>query len=280
VREGWTPETALLFPHVQRYNDTTRLENYRKLLDYYQQTARGLGQRELVKALSLQLIAFEHCFDWETMFKSFEQAAVAEENRQSLFGSWRDYIIQRAKPYTWGFGWTQPPDQTWWLHWLIDSIADKQKGPVWFSQHITRWLERLPGDHRALSENLTFLRLLTKDLTPLLSEDTKQYPQFYKVVIRPNELSSPDQSSRQTYLKQFAPPDLLDQVMAWWRTHLHSLVPRPEDAQKSDYTDHAGWMAALRELSPGDYEMLLGKWRLEHHRRRNLWAALARLGLS
>lgn len=280
IREGWTPEMTLLFPHIQQYNDPTRLDNYRKLLDYYQQTARSLGQRELVNALSLQLIAFEHCFDWETMFKAFEQAAIAEESRQSLFGSWRDYIIQRAKPYTWGFGWPRPADNPWWLHWLIDSIADQQKGPVWFSQQITRWLEELPGNQRALGENLEFLRLLTKDLTLPSGKDTKQYPQFYKVVIRPNELSSPDQSSRQAYLKQFAPPDLPDQLMVWWRTHLRSLVPRPEDAQKSDYTRHAGWMAALRELSSDDYEALLDKWRIEHHRRRNLWAALARLGLS
>jgi len=68
--------------------------------------------------------------------------------------------------------------------------------------------------------------------------------------------------------------------MAYWQAHLLNFVPGPEDAHKSDYTAHAQWLAALRELSPLNYETLLEEWRTEHHRRRNLWAALARLGLS
>lgn len=61
---------------------------------------------------------------------------------------------------------------------------------------------------------------------------------------------------------------------------LQNFVPKPEAAQKSDYTSHAHWMAALRELAPDSYETLLDKWRTEHHRRRNLWQAMARLGLN
>ncbi|MBV8883825.1 MAG: hypothetical protein JO235_07470 [Chroococcidiopsidaceae cyanobacterium CP_BM_RX_35] len=38
---------------------------------------------------------------------------------------------------------------------------------------------------------------------------------------------------------------------------LHHFVPKPESARKSDYTEHAHWMAALKELSPQNYETLL-----------------------
>jgi hypothetical protein len=55
---------------------------------------------------------------------------------------------------------------------------------------------------------------------------------------------------------------------------------RPEAAQKSDYTQHAHWMAALRELAPQSYEDLLNTWRVDHHRRRNLWEAMSRMGLD
>jgi hypothetical protein len=51
-------------------------------------------------------------------------------------------------------------------------------------------------------------------------------------------------------------------------------------AQKSDYTEHARWMAALKELAPRAYESLLDRWRVEHQRRRNLWKAMAKEGLD
>jgi hypothetical protein len=281
VREAWTPDAALLFPLVQRYyNDTTRLENHRILLDYYQQTAKGLGQTALVKTLSLQLIAFEHFFDWERMFKAFAEAAVSEPVRQALFASWRNYIIRRAKPHTWSMWGQRQSQEIWWLSWLIDSIVDEQKGPTWFQEQVTGWLTQLSGEERTSDEDYGFLRLLTKDLTALNKEKQEQYPQFYQVVIRPGELSSADQVSRQAYLKQFASPDLLDRVMKYWQTHLQNFVPKPEAAKKSDYTSHARWMAALRELAPNSYETLLDKWRTEHHRRRNLWQAMASLGLN
>lgn len=280
VDEAWTPQTFLLFTLVDhQYADAAPLQNHRQLLDYYRQVAQGLDQLELVQALALQLSAFDHFFDWETMLKAFAEAAVAQPTRQALFASWRDYIIRRAKPYTWNFGWSQPRETTWWLHWLIDSVVDPQKGPAWFQGQMSRWLAQLPSEQRALGEAFEFLRLLTKDLTEI-SGNKKQYPKFYEIVIRPNEWTSPDQASRRAYLKQSAQPDLLAQVMAYWQAHLQNFVPKPEQAHKSDYTSHAQWMAALRELAPDSYTTLLEKWRGEHHRRRNLWAAMGRLGLG
>ncbi len=278
--QSWTPETSLLFPIVNHhYDDPTRLKNHKTLLDYYQQTAQGLDQTQLVNALSLQLIAFDHCFDWETMFKAFEEATVSQQIRQALFASWQKYIIQRAKRYSWGWSRAQSRD-TWWLHWLIESIVDGQKGPAWFQQKMAGWLTHLPGEQHALGEDYEFLRLLTKDLTEISPEGKSQYPKFYQVVVRPDELSSPDQSSRQVYLKQYASDDLMYQVMGYWKAYLQNFVPRPEAAQKSDYTQHARWMAALRELAPDRYEVLLKKWQVDHHRRRNLWQAMSKMGLD
>ncbi|MCL4301033.1 MAG: hypothetical protein KJ077_35190 [Anaerolineae bacterium] len=212
------------------------------------------------------------------MLSAFAEAPVTPPARQALFESWRSDIIKKA-PQMWSYGWTQPTD-SWWLHWLIDSLSDEQKGAAWFQQKITAWLAQLPGDRRALGADYHFLRLLTQDLSEISGQYRQQYPQFFQVVIRPGELSTPDQPSRQTYLKQSAPPDLPQQVMAYWQAHLQHLAPRPEEAHKSDYTVHAQWLAALRELSPLGYEALLKQWQVEHHRRRNLWAALAKLGLS
>lgn len=45
--------------------------------------------------------------------------------------------------------------------------------------------------------------------------------------------------------------------MAYWKANLHKFVPKPEIAQNSDYTHHAEWMAAIKELAPQDYQTLL-----------------------
>ncbi|WP_414553188.1 hypothetical protein [Anabaena sp. CCY 0017] len=88
-----------------------------------------------------------------------------------------------------------------------------------------------------------------------------------------------DDTFRKTYLQQYAPNDLWDQVVAYWKTQLHNFVPRPELSRNSDYTEHAQWMSALKELAPKVYQNLLAQWRIEHQRRRNLWKAMEKLEL-
>src|SRR5712691_8359976 len=83
----WNPETSLLFPIVQ--SDAVRDETapHAILLRYYQQTAQGLGQLQLVNVLEIQLKAFEHCFDWHQMLQVFDEATVPEAIHQALLQS-------------------------------------------------------------------------------------------------------------------------------------------------------------------------------------------------
>ena len=131
-----------------------------------------------------------------------------------------------------------------------------------------------------MGEDFGFLRLLTYDFFKLNYIQQDMYPAFYTTVIRPSELKFPGNDSRQAYLKQNATHDLSDQVMAYWKANLQTMVPDPKSAHKSDYTLHAQWVGVLRELAPDHYIALLDQWRTEHHRRRNLWKALAQLGLA
>lgn len=279
---SWTPETSLLFGLVGGfYHGYEGWESEKTLLFYYQQTARGLGQTERVNALEIQQIAFEHCFDWPTMFQAFADIPVREDTRQALFQSWRDCLVRQTKPhsYSWGLFATTKTVETWWLHWLIDSIADRQKGRPWFQEQIVSWLASLPGDRQQLGQEYDLLRLLTKDLIEIHYKAEFPYPKFYQLVIRPQELSKFDDASRQAYLQQYAPDNLLDRAIAYWKAQLHNSIPRPELSQKSDYTEHAKWMAVLRELNPRSYQTLLDQWRVDHQRRRNLWKAMDNLGL-
>ncbi|MBD3883290.1 hypothetical protein IFO70_16100 [Phormidium tenue FACHB-886] len=214
------------------------------------------------------------------MFKAFADIPLAEPTRQALFTSWRDLVDRRTKPQTWGgYGRTKPVD-SWWVPWLIDSVIDPQKGATGFQQQITQWLTHLPGDKHHLGENYDLLRLLTEDLTDIQNKGKPEYPQFYQVVIYPRNPLTENDRSRQDYLKQYASTDLFEQIMNYWKTHLQNFVPKPESASKSDYTNHAKWMVALKELSPQNYETLLAEWRNVHQRRSNLWKAMKQMGLT
>jgi len=281
----WTPEISLLSTTLGFYEGDT--QSVSKLLSYYQETAEELNQTERVKALEMQQLAMvatrtaegiAQWSNWSTMFQAFAETSVSASTQQALFVSWRDYIAHRAKPSTWNQYGIKAVDN-WWVLWLIDSVADAQKGANWFQQQITQWIAELPGDKIQLGENYNILRLLTKDLTEIQDNGNSSYPQFYEVVIRPKDFSTQDEQSRREYLQQYAPVNLLEQVINYWKTNLQEFVPQPEFAQKSDYTEHAHWMVALKELSPNDYQALLEQWRVAHQRRRNLWKAMKQEGL-
>jgi hypothetical protein len=265
---SWTPETSMLVAIPGLYYDGN-LENINTLLRCYQQTAQGLNQIERANALEIQQIGIDRWFNWSRMF-----AAFVEVPRQALFTSWRDYVVSRTKSYSW------KKVDSWWLCWLIESVDDRQKGVSWFQAQITQWLDNLPGDRSQLGENYDRLRLLTKDLTEIYHQGQSGYAQFDRVVIRPKEFSTQSDESRREYLKASVPNNFFDLVMNYWKVNLHKFMPKPESVQNGEYTTHAQWMVALKELSPQDFETLLAQWKVAHKRRINLWKAMKEMGVS
>jgi hypothetical protein len=270
---SWTPETSLLVAIPGLYYDGNS-ENINTLLRYYQQTAQGLNQTERANALEIQQIGIDRWFNWSRMFAVFVEVSLSEITRQALFTSWRDYVVRRTKSYSW-----QKVD-SWWLCWLIESVDDRQKGVSWFQAQITQWLDNLPSDRTQLGENYDRLRLLTKDLTEIYHQGQSGYPQFDRVVIRPKEFSTQSDESRREYLTASVPDNFFDLVMNYWKVNLHQFVPKPELVQNGEYTTHAQWMVALKELSPENYETLLAQWKMAHKRRINLWKAMKQMGVS
>lgn len=276
---SWSPETALLVPLVHGYDVRDPAGPYATLLRLYQQTAHGLGRTELGNALEIQRQALVHCFDWRHMLQVFDEVPVPAAVRQALLQSWQAYIIQLTTPDTGEFG-RRRGDHHWWLHWLFASITDHAKGPAWFQQRLTQWLAQLPAKQSHPGDDLAFLRLLTKDAWEMRGNPESPYPHFFDVVIAPGDLSTADDASRQAYVQAYAMADVWEQVMAYWRGHLHLLLPKPEHAANSVYTGHAQWMAALQEVAPAAYTAVLQQWHVQHKRRSNLWKAMAQQGLT
>ncbi len=276
----WHPEKTLLFPLISDWRPGDRsLDHHKTLLDHYRQTAHGLGQADRANALDLQLKTFDHIYDWQIMFDAFNTIALPKKAQQALLQSWREHIVFQAEPDSWSLEREKGSD-TWWLHWLIDSVLDPRKGPAWFQNQLAAWLSRLAGKGKTSTADFVFLRLLSKDVTEMQGIKKHPYPKFYKTVIDPKYLGASDDKSRQYYLKQYASDDVGEQVMTYWQAHMQDWVPRPENAHQSDYTYHAEWMVALRELAPSTCDALLARWRVDHKRRRNLWKALDRVGLG
>lgn len=138
-KANWTPEATLLIATPGFYYEGQQTSAGQLLRDY-QQTAQGLGQIDRANALEIQRLAIGQWSDWSAMLKAFADVPLAEPTRQALFASWRDLVDRRTKPQTWtGYGGAKPVE-SWWVPWLIDSIADSQKGASWFQQQITQWL--------------------------------------------------------------------------------------------------------------------------------------------
>lgn len=276
--QHWAPETSLLVTLVGGYYyEQGFFENEKMLLSYWQTIAEASGQTNKGNVLEIQKLAFDHCFNWQEMFETFAYISVAAKTHRALFQSWREYVVQRATPRSLEYGHSSSAESGW-LHWLIDSIADSKKGAPWFQMKMVAWLRGLAGDLRSLGTEFDRLRLLTHDLQAIQPARRRVSPNFDEVVIRTKELSSPDDASRQKYLRQLASDDLWSQVMDYWKASLHQFVPDPRSVHKSDYTQHAQWMLALKEVSPGAHETLLAQWKTAHHRRSNLWKAIAEVG--
>ncbi len=273
--QPWTPERSLLVTLVAGYTQDF-FEQEKTLLSYWQTVAEALGQTQTRTVLEVQKRAFDDCFNWQKMFETFANLSAAVKTHKALFQSWRAFVVQRATPRRiWAYGYVVSTEPGW-LHWLIDSIAEPKKSAQWFQKKMAKWLKGLKGDLPYRSSECDLLRLLTRDLQVIQPERQRVYPTFDQVVIRVSELSAPDDASRQDYLRQFASDDLWSQVMAYWQAHLHQFVPDPRSVQKSDYTQHARWMMALKEVSPRAHAKLLAQWETEHLRRTNLWKAIAK----
>lgn len=156
---------------------------------------------------------------------------------------------------------------------------EPSKGTTWFQQQMDEWLATLTGKPATLDEDHGLLRLLTADLAAIGQVERDSFPQFFQFIVRPEQLTTKDNRSRHTYLSQSISDDLGIRMMAYWHRHLRDLVPDPESARKSDYTNHVRWMAALQEINVEAYQALLNEWQVEHQRRRNLWKAMDEIQL-
>jgi hypothetical protein len=79
-----------------------------------------------------------------------------------------------------------------------------------------------------LGEEYDVLQLLTKDLTEIQYQGHSPFGKFDEVVIQSSQLSTPDEISRRSHLQEYAPADLWQRVMNYWKANLYNFIPKPE----------------------------------------------------
>jgi hypothetical protein len=63
-------------------------------------------------------------------------------------------------------------------------------------------------------------------------------------------------------------------LMKCWQQNIAMLVPDPARSSKSSYEYHAAWLAVVNELNPAACRAIIGHWKVDHKKRRNLWLAI------
>ncbi len=86
--------------------------------------------------------------------------------------------------------------------------------------------------------------------------------------------------SRQAWLKKMHADQFIPLIIECWKQNVVKLLPDPSHAHKSVYEEHALWLAVVKEQNPLAYQKIIGKWKIDHKRRKNLWNAIRKLDLA
>jgi hypothetical protein len=273
-RPVWRPDESLLAEALRRMQESDVL----RLLELYRDLAQRTGQTRIDGSLEVQIVAWKKGRDWKAMLEALSKPGLPAEVRKKLTASWKNEILGLYQD-GWFYG-AQADRDGHWVEWLLESLLARGKGGAGFGAKLERWLAGVSGSGTSRAEDVRHLRRLTADVAEILGHKALGAgPKFFDAVVRPAELSTPDDASRRLFLTQALPKGLAEKLMACWKRILPSLVPRPERVERSDYSRHARWMAALRELAPERFAALLETWRQEHPKRKNLWAALQKHGI-
>ncbi|MCP4692903.1 MAG: hypothetical protein GY859_32985 [Desulfobacterales bacterium] len=273
---AWRPEDSLLEESEWGASESDK-EELSDLLEIWSAAAERLGKSERAAALRFQGVVFRDSDNWDAVTEAcrMERRRPLRQAVEPLFDQWRNLTAARS---------AAPEEasavQDTWIHWLIDARLDVEKKRKGFLTKLEAWLALLMDNGSAFEEQSKWLAVLTRDL-PGADALEKKHPAFYAEILSARGSGASRLSTyRRESLEMMKAGPCLSLAVKIWRGHLRRLAPDPALATKSDYTRHARWSAALRDLNPAAFDALMDQWRQRHARRRNLWRDLRAMGLG
>jgi hypothetical protein len=263
----WTPESSLLVC-LSPWHPVE--PDMKRLLRNWLKIAKGLKQNQRIMALEIQLQIVQTPWHWDTVVQRFCENApsLACETFDILFNQWIQYNAR---------GLTDTPQDNHWMVWLLQTGIDSKKGKTWFHRQLTAWLNKILEDRKIFVQQYDYLMLLTRDLM-IKSKYVQRYPAFCRTVSREISIKENDQSRRK-WLKRNGAEKSLTRLFRCWQKHAEILLPDPQTSD-STYQEVADWMVVVKELNPKACHAVIQQWKVDHARRRNLWAALKARGLD
>jgi hypothetical protein len=273
--DPWSPE-KLLLPNSRYYRGPEETLTIQRLLDRWEVAATQLNNTERAASLRLQRTVLRCEENWVSVLESFreyERHLAKPAASERLFTEWRQRITEACTSQE---SRNEGATETW-PHRLIEAQRNPPSGQELFIEHVDVWIECCLDHAAFFGKNWRSLALLTRHL-PQYPEIQATCPTFHSRVLVPAlQVSGDMEKSLRQALGLLA--EKLDRIKVRlpWEQHLHTLVPNP-GGSGSYYQESALWMKALFEVNPAAYAKLLGKWKTEHRRRRNLWADMVAAG--
>jgi hypothetical protein len=250
------------------------------LLQIWRRSARALQEEEIAVAARLQSDLLEDWRNWDkaiAAFRRIPQPRVAPL-RERFFAQWRELVTERSVGSVLYGLYGDPPQKPHWVHALADAAWEEGSQDS-FCAWLRQWLNTTERDCATLRRSQGALARLSLDLDSAAWLSLVS-PTMARLLAH-NQSNDPALgASRRTWLKRLGAYSLVPELLAFWRRNTQRLVPDPAASGGADYQSCADWAQALREVNPTSCKELLRQWSVAHHRRRNLWRALQRKGLS
>jgi hypothetical protein len=274
LKVAWEPEKALLVSILKSGNfrgaDHAEVVS---LLNDWISVAEKLNKEERAASLRFQLAVYENPLHWDTAarcYRDFNRPPFIRSATR-LIEQWKDHVLHAQ------FGWGAASDKMvdeCWVRWLLEVSLDEAPDGARFISKASDWLGSLLAAPAAeIKGQKNLLSMLTCDLMHF-HEPAAKYHCLREVICGSWDGSEEPAASRRDFLKRVGGDQLTPLVIQCWKSHMAHLMPDPARAEKSVYTLHARWLAALNELDPQAYRKLINQWKESHKRRTNLWKAI------
>ncbi len=276
--ETWNPHEALLIYHLTRQYSGERNVRLVPLFESWIKITQALGQEEQTYALQLQLSLCQQWEDWDAAFAAFQKLPASKLTgiRDRLFADWRALVVDASLGSR--YDRLESPQVTW-VHGLVDAAWAGNKGAAVFRRAMQEWLKEIVRTPAVLQQSLDALGQLTLDLDAD-SQLRKTAPTLHGLLSSSLWVDNTTVGvSRRRWIERLGAAALFPEVLTFWKRHAARLIPDPAQASGSNYDHCAEWLAAFSELDTQAAEKILQEWSATHHRRRNLWKALAARGL-
>jgi len=273
----WLPEDTLLVDNLP-YHFQEQKGGIIKLLQQWIFTVEKVGKRERADMLSLQLVTYRTPYHWDPVVDCYRKLkrTAHQQNAEKLMGQWKDCVAKKSMV---SHSDLRDASSNTWIHWLIETGTEEKRDARWFSENIRNWLGLLSKNLRQLKAQQNLVQTLTEDLAHIAPKMNR--PRRLLAVISCDQyLNKQCSSSRRKWLKNMEVERISAMLAAFWKDNILAFVPNPSDAYSSRYSEHAQWVLAVEELNPTACSEIIRKWKIDHHRRRNLWKALRQAGFS